>query len=369
MSHNEIVCRIPCVCRPAFAPRAEPGKLCVPLLWASSVSSLGSYLILSYLSERGQNSGPSSARGNSRRVRHRRRVGCMHSGAAYLRAQGGCGWAAEQSMPQWGERRHTLEQLNHRSKIGLGRSMNADLRRPHTMAGVATESDLNHRRVVPVLGAQFRSRPTSSADDRSSMQGSASCPGCAALNSKLHKNHKQLAELAELRSREKEARTLAERCKEREQELEEGWRSHQQKIGLEFERMRREAHDGVQKAREAAEAADSRAARLQASSSSAIARRPSPASMSLAPCPHRHPRPHPRPRPTLPFALTFAPDLPSLSPPHPTPHCAPSRTVCVAAAGCTRAVAGGGCGARGIEQAALVAAPQAAAAALQCLER
>ena len=180
----------------------------------------------------------------------------MHSGAAYLRAQGGCGWAAEQSMPQWGERRHTLEQLNHRSKIGLGRSMNADLRRPHTMAGVATESDLNHRRVVPVLGAQFRSRPTSSADDRSSMQGSASCPGCAALNSKLHKNHKQLAELAELRSREKEARTLAERCKEREQELEEGWRSHQQKIGLEFERMRREAHDGVQKAREAAEAAD-----------------------------------------------------------------------------------------------------------------
>ena len=111
-------------------------------------------------------------------------------------------------MPQWGERRHTLEQLNrelpglnHRSKIGLGRSMNADLRRPHTMAGMGTESDLNHRRVVPVLGAQFRSRPTSSGDDRSSMQGSASCPGCAALNSKLHKNHKQLAELAELRSR------------------------------------------------------------------------------------------------------------------------------------------------------------------------
>ena len=106
-------------------------------------------------------------------------------------------------MPQWGERRHTLEQLNrelpglnHRSKIGLGRSMNADLRRPHTMAGMGTESDLNHRRVVPVLGAQFRSRPTSSGDDRSSMQGSASCPGCAALNSKLHKNHKQLAELA-----------------------------------------------------------------------------------------------------------------------------------------------------------------------------
>ena len=152
----------------------------------------------------------------------------MHSGAAYLRAQGG--WAAEQSMPQWGERRHTLEQLNrelpglnHRSKIGLGRSMNADLRRPHTMAGVGTESDLSHRRVVPVLGAQFRSRPTSSADDRSSMQGSASCPGCAALNSKLHKNHKQLAELAELRSREKEARALAERCKEREAVLEEGW--------------------------------------------------------------------------------------------------------------------------------------------------
>ena len=133
-------------------------------------------------------------------------------------------------MPQWGERRHTLEQLNrelpglnHRSKIGLGRSMNADLRRPHTMAGMGTESDLNHRRVVPVLGAQFRSRPTSSGDDRSSMQGSASCPGCAALNSKLHKNHKQLAELAELRSREKEARALAERCKEREAELEEGW--------------------------------------------------------------------------------------------------------------------------------------------------
>ena len=133
-------------------------------------------------------------------------------------------------MPQWGERRHTLEQLNrelpglnHRSKIGLGRSMNADLRRPHTMASMGTESDLSHRRVVPVLGAQFRSRPTSSGDDRSSMQGSASCPGCAALNSKLHKNHKQLAELAELRSREKEARALAERCKEREAELEEGW--------------------------------------------------------------------------------------------------------------------------------------------------
>ena len=238
----------------------------------------------------------------------------MHSGAAYLRAQGG--WAAEQSMPQWGERRHTLEQLNHRSKIGLGRSMNADLRRPHTMAGVATESDLNHRRVVPVLGAQFRSRPTSSADDRSSMQGSASCPGCAALNSKLHKNHKQLAELAELRGREKEARTLAERCKERELELEEGWRSHQQKIGLEFERMRCEAHDGVQKAREAAEAADARAARLQAPSPSAIARRPSPASMFLAPRPHRHPRPHPRPRPT-----TYPSPSPSLWPcPRSRPH-------------------------------------------------
>ena len=240
----------------------------------------------------------------------------MHSGAAYLRAQGG--WAAEQSMPQWGERRHTLEQLNHRSKIGLGRSMNADLRRPHTMAGVATESDLNHRRVVPVLGAQFRSRPTSSADDRSSMQGSASCPGCAALNSKLHKNHKQLAELAELRGREKEARTLAERCKERELELEEGWRSHQQKIGLEFERMRCEAHDGVQKAREAAEAADARAARLQAPSPSAIARRPSPASMFLAPRPHRHPptpRPHLRSGPAL--ALAPTPGSPLL----PITHC------------------------------------------------
>ena len=223
----------------------------------------------------------------------------MHGGAAYLRAQGG--WAAEQSMPQWGERRHTLEQLNHRSKIGLGRSMNADLRRPHTMAGsVATESDLNlnQRRVVPVLGAQFRSRPTSSADDRPGT-GSASCPGCAALNSKLHKNHKQLAELAELRSREKEARTLAERCKERELELEEGWRSHQQKIGLEFERMRREVHDGVQKAREAAEAADARAARLQAPSPSATARRPSPASITLTPRPHCHPPLTPAPRPHL----------------------------------------------------------------------
>ena len=175
------------------------------------------------------------------------------------------------STSQWGDRRHTLtlEHLNNRSKLRASHMLPV---RPHTMAGTVTESgELSKRRVVPVLGAQFRSRPTSSSDDRHSMPGSAGCPGCAALNSKLHRSHKQLAELAELRSREREARGLAEGYKERLREMEEGWRSHRQKTGLEFERVRREALEGVQSAREAAEAADARAARLQAPSFSATA--------------------------------------------------------------------------------------------------
>lgn len=159
------------------------------------------------------------------------------------------------SLSGWGERRSTLDRLPHPSKLGHMRHSMLPVR-PHTMA---TESDLNQRRVVPVLGAQFRSRASTPDPLVHSMAGS--CPGCAALNSKLKR---EKTDAAELRRSEKEARVQAERSMERERELEEGWRSHQQKIGLEFERMRREAADALAREREVTEAAEAKVARLQA---------------------------------------------------------------------------------------------------------
>ena len=71
------------------------------------------------------------------------------------------------------------------------------LPRPHTMSNV--ESDLNQRRVVPVLGAQFRSR----ASTPDPIGQGATCPGCAALNSTLQRLK---TDATEIKRREKEAR-------------------------------------------------------------------------------------------------------------------------------------------------------------------